>query len=56
MEETMGSGYQDFVAAFDGDGNQTVTDQETGAQTSRTPSRPSPSRSTRKSEPSALPK
>lgn len=33
MEETMDSGYQDFVAAFDGDGNQTVTDQETGAQT-----------------------
>ena len=32
MEETMDSGYQDFVAAFDGDGNQTVTDQETGAQ------------------------
>lgn len=33
MEETMDSGYQDFVAAFDGDGNQTATDQETGAQT-----------------------
>nr|DAT40923.1 MAG TPA: hypothetical protein [Caudoviricetes sp.] len=33
MEETIDSGYQDFVAAFDGDGNQTVTDQETGAQT-----------------------
>lgn len=33
MEETMDSGYQDFVADFDGDGNQTVTDQETGAQT-----------------------
>lgn len=33
MEETMDIGYQDFVAAFDGDGNQTVTDQETGAQT-----------------------
>ena len=33
MEETMDSGYQDFVAAFDGDGNQTVTNQETGAQT-----------------------
>lgn len=32
MEETMDSGYQDFVEAFDGDGNQTVTDQETGAQ------------------------
>lgn len=32
MEETMDSGYQDFVAAFDGDGNQTATDQETGAQ------------------------
>lgn len=32
MEETMDSGYQDFVAAFDGDGNQTVTDQETGTQ------------------------
>ena len=32
MEETIDSGYQDFVAAFDGDGNQTVTDQETGAQ------------------------
>ena len=37
MEETMDSGYQDFVAAFDGDGNQTVTDQETGAQTEEQP-------------------
>ena len=33
MEETIDSGYQDFVAAFDGDGNQTATEQETGAQT-----------------------
>lgn len=33
MEETMDSGYEDFVSAFDGDGNQTVTEQETGAET-----------------------
>lgn len=32
MEETMDSGYEEFVSAFDGDGNQTVTTQESGAQ------------------------
>ena len=33
MEETMDSGYEEFVSAFDGDGNQTVTTQESGAET-----------------------
>ncbi len=37
MGETMDSGYEDFVSAFDGDGNQTVTDQETGAQAEQQP-------------------
>ena len=33
MEETIDSGYEEFVSAFDGDGNQTVTAQESGAET-----------------------
>ena len=33
MEKTMDSGYEEFVSAFDGDGNQTVTTQETGVET-----------------------
>mgnify|MGYP007048168798 CR=1 FL=1 len=33
MEETMDSGYEEFVSAFDGDGNQTVTTLESGAET-----------------------
>ena len=37
MEETMDSGYEEFVSAFDGDGNQTVTTLESGAETEDTP-------------------
>ncbi len=37
MEETMDSGYEEFVSAFDGDGNQTVATQESGAEANEQP-------------------